>query len=84
MLASDTPFVFLAGQIIARGLVDASVCPQDGLLSNSAANTRGVERACTLVNEWQDLFDRTILEVAQKTSVPAQLMKDLFAQVSQF
>jgi hypothetical protein len=83
-LSTDTPFAFLAGQIIARGLVDTSNCPQDGLLANGAANACGAQLARNLVEDWQNQFDTTILDVAEETSIPAQLLKNLFAQESQF
>ncbi len=83
-LSSDTPFVFLAGQLILKGLVDASGCPRDGLLPNSAANACGLERSRAIVSDWQNQFDPTILEVARKNSLPAFLLKNVFAQESQF
>jgi hypothetical protein len=36
------------------------------------------------MQEWQNQFDARIIEVAKETGVPAQLMKNLFAQESQF
>ena len=84
VLATDVGYAFLAGQMIQYNWVDASSCPQNGLLGNGAANPCGVELARPMVNAWQDQFDQTILQVAQDTSIPAQLMKNLFAQESQF
>lgn len=83
-LASDVGFVYLAGQFIQRGIVDASACPQNGLLENGAASECGLEAARPLVYQWQDNFDQTILNVSRETSIPARLMKNLFAQESQF
>jgi len=83
-LASDTPFVFLAAQLIDNGLVDASTCPDDGILPNGAANTCGLEAARGYVTDWQNLFDQTIFNVAIQNELPAQLLKNLFAQESQF
>ena len=37
-LASNIPFVFLAGELIRSGLVDVSVCLDAGLLANGAAS----------------------------------------------
>ncbi len=83
-METDVGFLYLAGQLIEKGIVDASDCPRNGLLGNGAANPCGLERSRTLVNEWQDQFDNTILQVSEETSIPAQLMKNLFAQESQF
>lgn len=83
-LATDAPYVFLAGKLIMQGAVDASACPAGGLLENGTANACGLEAARSLVNEWQDRFDETILQVSWETNVPAQLLKNLFAVESQF
>lgn len=83
-LATDAPYVYLAGKLISQGTVDASACPSGGLLPNGTANTCGLETAREMVNEWQDRFDDTILKAAQETNIPAQLMKNLFAIESQF
>ncbi len=84
LLASDEPYYYLAGRLITQGLVDASSCASGGLLPNGYADTCGLELARPLVEEWQNQFDNRIIEVAKETSVPAQLMKNLFAQESQF
>jgi len=83
-LSSNTPFNFLAGQLIQQHIVDASGCEADGLLPNGAANACGVQRARGVVTDWQNQFDTTILEVAQRTTIPGQLLKNIFAQESQF
>lgn len=83
-LASDTGFVYLAGEIIRAGLVDTSLCPDRGLLGNGAANQCGLEAARGLVNDWQDQFDQSIYAAAAQNNLPAQLLKNLFAQESQF
>ncbi len=83
-LATDAPYVYLAGRLISQGAIDASSCPSGGLLPNGHANTCGLEQAREAVNDWQDTFDSAILEVAKKTNIPAQLMKNLFAVESQF
>jgi hypothetical protein len=84
LLASEEPYQFLAGRLIAQGLVDARDCPGGGLLSNGYADTCGLEKAMPQVLEWQNQFDERIIEVALQTGVPAQLMKNLFAKESQF
>jgi hypothetical protein len=83
-LATDEPYVYLAGILIAQGIVDASECPQGGLLGGGGANACGLEEARPVVEAWQNRFDELILQVAGNTGVPAQLMKNLFARESQF
>jgi hypothetical protein len=84
LLATDIPYNYLAGRLIAQGVVDASACPGGGLLSNGYSDACGLEAAMPYVQEWQNLFDSQIIQVADETGVPAQLMKNLFAQESQF
>lgn len=83
-LASDVPFVFLAGELIRSGLVDVSACVDAGLLANGAASQCGVEQARAIVNDWQDQFDMEIFRVASEKLIPPQMLKNLFAQESQF
>ena len=54
------------------------------MLANGYADACGYEIAKPLVDEWQNRFDEKIIAVANETGVPAQLMKNLFAQESQF
>jgi hypothetical protein len=84
LLATDEPYQFLAGKLISRGVVDALDCPGGGLLLNGYADACGMVRAQPFVQEWQNQFDARIIEVANQTGVPAQLMKNLFGQESQF
>jgi hypothetical protein len=83
-LATDEAYYYLAGRLISQGVVDASHCPAWGLLPNGYADACGLEAAAPLVMEWQNQFDTRIIQVAQETGVPAKLMKNLFAQESQF
>jgi hypothetical protein len=83
-LASEEPYAYLAGRLIAEGVVDASSCPSGGLLSNGYADNCGLEVAMPDVIVWQNQFDDQIMQVANDTKVPAQLLKNLFAQESQF
>ena len=83
-LASNIPYQYLAGNLISQGVVDASSCPNDGLLSDGTASQCGVEVARPAVTEWQNQFDTLIFSVAQDTGVPAQLLKNLFSRESQF
>jgi hypothetical protein len=84
LLNSDKAYYYLAGRLIAQGVVDASSCVTGGMLANGYADACGLELARPAVQEWQNQFDARILEVSQQTSVPAQLLKNLFAQESQF
>jgi hypothetical protein len=84
LLASEQPYLFLAGRLISQGAVDAKDCPGGGVLPNGYADACGLEKARPLVDTWQNQFDARIIEVASRTSIPAQLMKNLFAQESQF
>jgi hypothetical protein len=84
LLASDEPYTYLAGRLIAHGIVDANDCPAGGLLSNGYASTCGLDKARSEVEIWQNRFDSKIVEAAEETNIPAQLIKNLFAQESQF
>ncbi len=84
LLLSDEAYFYLAGRLIAQGVVDASSCATTGLLPNGYADACGLEKARLIVETWQNQFDERIIEVSQETSIPAQLLKNLFAQESQF
>lgn len=83
-LASDIPYTYLAGNLITQGFVDASSCPDDGLTLGGAANTCGMDAARGTVTEWQNRFDALIIDVSNKTGVPAFLLKNMFSRESQF
>jgi hypothetical protein len=83
-LASNEPYVYLAGRLIAQGIVDAKDCPGFGLLQTGYANSCGLERARDEVTIWQNQFDAQILQVSKATGVPGQLIKNVIAQESQF
>jgi len=83
-LASNEPYMYLAGQLISSGAVDASTCANNGLESNGYASACGLENARNDVDIWQDRFDAQIIATAQETGIPAQLLKNLFAAESQF
>lgn len=84
-LNTKVPYNYLAANLISAGIVDASSCGNNGLLPDSfGANTCGLEIAHPSVTEWQNRFDGLILNVAQETGVPAQMLKRLFARESQF
>ena len=83
-LASNDPYELLAGRLIRWGFVEAEGCPFDGLLANGMASNCGVEATRGYVDDWQDRFDDRILEVARDVDIPAALIKNVFAQESQF
>ena len=84
-LNTEVPYNYLAANLISAGVVDASSCDNGGLLEDSyGANNCGLEVARPAVIEWQNRFDNLIMEVAQETGVPAQMLKRLFARESQF
>jgi len=83
-LATEKPYAYLAGRLIANGVVDASSCASGGLLSNGYADNCGLELAMPQVVIWQNQFDDQIMEIANETKVPAQLLKNLFGMESQF
>ena len=83
-LSSDIPYTYLAANLILQGVVDAGTCPDGGLASGNVVNQCGMEKARGAVTEWQNQFDELILTTAQETSVPAFLLKNLFARESQF
>jgi hypothetical protein len=84
LLASDEPYTYLAGRLIANQIVDASECPAGGLELNGYANTCGLEKARSEVTIWQNQFDAEIITVSSESQIPSQLIKNLFAQESQF
>ncbi len=83
-LASNAPYYNLAGILIENHIVDASECPEGGLLSPGVASACGMTKAKDTVSNWQNSFDQEIISVATDTGVPAQLMKRIFSKESQF
>ena len=83
-LVSTQPYYYLAGTLINQGLVDVSECPDGGLQTERVASQCGLEKARYLINDWQNQFDSEIIQVANDTGVPAQLMKNVFSRESQF
>lgn len=84
LLGSWEPYYYLAGRMIAQGLIDASECTSGGLLPNGYADACGLEKSSAKILEWQNQFDQRIIQVSDEKGIPAQLMKNLFAQESQF
>jgi hypothetical protein len=83
-LISYGSYYYLAGSLIEQSVVDASDCPNNGLQSQGLANECGLEKAQPAVQSWQNQFDTDIINVANETNVPAQLMKNVFGRESQF
>ncbi len=84
LMASEAPYQYLAGRLIAQGIVNASGCPGGGLLANGYADACGMDAAKPKVQDWQNGFDQEILQAAANTGVPGQVLKNVFAQESQF
>jgi hypothetical protein len=84
LLASEDPYHYLAGRLITQGAVTADECLSGGLLANGYANSCGLEKAWPLVMDWQNQFDQSIIAASQQTNIPGQVLKNLFAQESQF
>jgi len=83
-LSSDIPYTYLAANLILQGAVDASACPDGGLAPGNVVTQCGLEEARETVRQWQNQFDDLIVSTAKETSVPAFLLKNLFARESQF
>lgn len=83
-LYTEVKYFILAGHLISSGIVDARNCIDGGLTLNGAANTCGMERAYPQVIAWQNQFDREIYKAALDNQIPAEVLKRLFAQETQF
>lgn len=83
-LYTEVKYGYLAGKLISSGLVDAKDCPDGGLTPDGWSNTCGMEKAFSAVVSWQNQFNPEILQAAQENQIPAQLIKRLFAQETQF
>ncbi|MGE5643894.1 MAG: hypothetical protein ACM3Y8_12865 [Byssovorax cruenta] len=83
-LDTDIPYNYLAAQLIRQRVVDASSCPDGGLMPDDTASNCGMQVAREAVHNWQNQFDELILSIARDTGVPAHLLKNLFAIESQF
>lgn len=83
-LTSSIPYAYLAGNLIAQGVVDVRACADGGLTAEGMASPCGLEAAKPAVEQWQNQFDSLIYDIALQTDVPAQLLKNLFSRESQF
>ncbi len=83
-LHTELPYVFLAGQLIQKGAVDASACPAGGLTLDGAANACGLAITKTQVIQMQNAYDEAILKAWTDYGVPPVVLKQLFRYESQF
>ncbi|MFC2055178.1 hypothetical protein ACFLV7_12930 [Chloroflexota bacterium] len=83
-IATYNDYYYLAGRLIGNGLVNASNCPSGGLRGNGYANECGMDAARDLNIFWQNQFDTNIIDDALEVGIPATMLKNLFAQESQF
>ena len=84
MLGSTQPFAYLGGRLLANNMVDATECARFGIENNGYASPCGMEIVRHEVDIWQNRFDEQIMNAAMEHNIPAQLLKNLFAQESQF
>ncbi|NIS82015.1 MAG: hypothetical protein GTO14_17810 [Anaerolineales bacterium] len=82
-LSTDEPYELLAGRLLRWGFIESG-CPYGGLMANGMASNCGVDDTRDFVDAWQDRFDDRIFEMSLETEVPAILIKNVFAQESQF
>jgi hypothetical protein len=83
-LTTTNRYVYLAGQLIRNGYVNAAFCPSNGLLPNGTANACGEQASADQVLEWQNRYDEQIFNAAQRYNIPARVLKGVIAQESQF
>ena len=83
-LQTNEPYSYLAGKLLQTGLAAAPNCPYNGLLPTGFSSQCGLEAIRSEVNSWQNQFDEGIYNSAIKNAVPARLLKNIFAQESQF
>ena len=78
-LASDEPYELLASRLIAAGVIDVEGCPGGRFDPGRRGRRLRNGTRSTTVEDWQDRFDRSILQAANSTGVPAALLKRVFA-----
>lgn len=82
-LQSDVSYYYLSGALITYGVVDASACLDAGLQAPNIASPCGVEAARPQLIEWQNRFDKEIMQASQDTGIPARMLKNVFSRESQ-
>lgn len=83
-LRTEENYYFLAGQLIANGVVNATACPSGGLALNGYANACGMETAKPTVLMIQNMLDEAILKAGNDVGVPPVLLKQMIRYESQF
>ena len=83
-ISTKNNYLFLAGNLIRSGMVDASSCPENGLLLNGFANPCGAQISTGEMIDWQNRYDSLIYRAAVKHNVPSRVLKAIIAQESQF
>ena len=83
-LATSISYDYLAAKLITHGLADVSSCTDGGLLADGVASPCGLEASRSAVGDWQNRFDSLIFSEAQKTGIPARVLKSIFSRESQF
>lgn len=83
-LYTEEKYYYLAGQLIANGVVDASTCPSNGLMSTGYANACGMSVAEPTVIIVQNLLNEPILQAYDDVGVPPVILKLLIGTESQF
>jgi hypothetical protein len=84
MLYTEDNLQWLAGRLIAQGIVDGTSCPSGGLSTNGYANACGLELAKATVYEVQNSVNQAVLDQYTSTGVPPVLLKQLIRVESQF
>ena len=83
-LATSEDYGYLSGQLILKGVVDASDCPLNGLWPNEYANACGLEKTRTMSLYLQNVYDDEILAAGRGIGVPPVMIKQLIRYESQF
>jgi hypothetical protein len=75
---------YLAGKLMASGVVNASSCPGEGFLANGAPNACGLEVSKPEIILWQNQYDPVIWTSGRDIGIPPRLIKALIEMESQF
>ena len=83
-LYTEYSFAHLSGKLIIFGALNASTCQDSGLNKEGDATDCGIKAAQTVANEWQNRYNKAILETSKQQNIPPRLIKNIFAWESQF